>query len=180
MPCVWPPGWQSAQSAGGFCASSRLCAEPCGVWQVPQFSITGGCSWIQGPRLSAWQETHRSCEDSLRSAKAVSVPCGSWQSWQVTLPSMIGWCEGFRISARVSRWHSTQTLYDRLREVVVYGEAANEAELMFFGLAALCVPWMLWQLTQVTSTFLCLLAFHTSRCREPAWQAMHTADFSAA
>ena len=60
------------------------------MWQVAQFSITGGCSWIHGPRLSAWQLTHRSCADSLFSDATFSEPCGSWQSWQVTLPSMIG------------------------------------------------------------------------------------------
>ena len=62
MPCVWPFAWQSAHSAGGFCASRPLCAEPCGVWQIAQFSSTGGCVWIHGPRLSAWQVRHRSAD----------------------------------------------------------------------------------------------------------------------
>ena len=62
----------------------------------------------------------------------------------------------------------------------MYGAAANCESLISLVLAALCVPWIEWQLTQLTSTLRCLAIDQFSSCRCPAWQVRQTADFSAA
>ena len=47
--------WQRWQSIGSFATSIRSLFEPCGSWQVTQFSRPAACSHRNGPRFSAWQ-----------------------------------------------------------------------------------------------------------------------------
>jgi hypothetical protein len=44
--------WQRWQSIGMRTTSMRSFDEPCGSWQVAQFSRTGACSNSIGPRIS--------------------------------------------------------------------------------------------------------------------------------
>ena len=52
--------WQRWQSIGSFATSIRSLFEPCGSWQVTQFSRPTACSHRNGPRFSAWQVAHAS------------------------------------------------------------------------------------------------------------------------
>src|SRR5581483_306689 len=47
--------WHCWHSIGTGSTSSVWLLEPCGSWQVRQFSRTGACSNTNGPRFSAWQ-----------------------------------------------------------------------------------------------------------------------------
>ena len=47
--------WQRWHRNGCLATSIRSLFEPCGSWQVAQFSVTGACSQSIGPRFSAWQ-----------------------------------------------------------------------------------------------------------------------------
>ena len=51
----WPgPMWHIWQSRGRCWFSMYSYTDPCGLWQLRQFSRTGSCSHRNGPRLSAW------------------------------------------------------------------------------------------------------------------------------
>src|SRR6185369_8192104 len=56
VPGCREPSWQSWQRLGADSFRSLACTEPCGLWQVAQFSSTGGGLNTYGPRLSAWHE----------------------------------------------------------------------------------------------------------------------------
>src|SRR5450432_3193683 len=56
VPGCRDPSWQSWQRFGACSFSSLPWTEPCGLWQVTQFSSTGGWLNTYGPRLSAWHE----------------------------------------------------------------------------------------------------------------------------
>jgi hypothetical protein len=47
--------WHSWHRFGSFLTSRLRWRLPCGVWQIVQSSVTGVCSQMNGPRLSAWQ-----------------------------------------------------------------------------------------------------------------------------
>ena len=55
--------WQRWQSIGMRATSMRSFDQPCGSWQVAQFSRTGACSHRTGPRISVWQLTHSSATE---------------------------------------------------------------------------------------------------------------------
>ena len=58
--------------------SMRSLDEPCGSWQVAQFSRTGVCSNSIGPRISAWQLVQLSLTEFpvLRALTFAIDPCG--------------------------------------------------------------------------------------------------------
>ena len=89
------------------------------MWQDRQFSSTGGCPNMNGPRLSAWQEKHCWFTVSCFTMAGVRAPCGLWQSEHFTLPSRIGWCEGFIVALRTCLWHVPQMSASIGRGVVV-------------------------------------------------------------
>src|SRR6185503_8883054 len=110
--------WQSWQTLGAFSASSRAWLEPCELWQVRQFSSTGGWPQTNGPRFSAWQVVQSCGTDSALTIAFESAPCGLWQSVHATLPSMIGWCEGLVSCERICLWQVVQVSYCSCRSVV--------------------------------------------------------------
>ena len=74
--------------------SIRSLDDPCGSWQVVQFSRTGACSKSTGPRISVWQVVQNS-ETELpvfRFLTLVIEPCGLWHELQDILPSRTGMC----------------------------------------------------------------------------------------
>src|SRR5262245_61192811 len=81
--------------------------EPCGSWQVAQFSLTGACSQSIGPRISAWQLVHNSPTE-LPTFSALTLlidPCGLWHDVHVILPSRTGMCATARsVFATCTRW----------------------------------------------------------------------------
>ena len=50
--------WQRWQSIGALATSIRSLFDPCGSWQLAQFSRPAACSHRKGPRFSAWQLAH--------------------------------------------------------------------------------------------------------------------------
>src|SRR6188508_2718168 len=84
--------WQRWQSIGIRTVSMRSLDEPCGSWQVAQFSRTGACSHSTGPRISAWQVTQLSATElPVRSALTLLIePCGLWHEEHDILPSRTG------------------------------------------------------------------------------------------
>src|SRR5574342_147538 len=83
--------WHRWQSIGAFATSIRSLLDPCGSWQLAQFSRPAACSHMKGPRFSAWQLAH----DSLMVLPALSMrtfidPCGLWHDVHSILPSRTG------------------------------------------------------------------------------------------
>src|SRR3954470_18318586 len=88
--------------------SIRSFDDPCGSWQVAQFSRTGACSHIIGPRISAWQLTHSSPTELpvLSALTFVIDPCGLWHELHDIFPSRTGMCATARsVLATCRRWH---------------------------------------------------------------------------
>src|SRR6187397_1024090 len=84
--------WQRWQSIGMRTTSMRSFDDPCGSWQVAQFSRTGACSKSVGPRISVWQLVHNSATE-LPVFKFLTLlidPCGLWHEEHVILPSRTG------------------------------------------------------------------------------------------
>src|SRR5262252_3872999 len=84
----------------------RSLFEPCGSWQLAQFSRPAACSQRYGPRFSAWQLEH----DSLMLLPALSMrtlfePCGLWQEVHSILPSRSGMCPLRWIFIASCLWH---------------------------------------------------------------------------
>ena len=82
--------------------------EPCGSWQVAQFSLTGACSHSIGPRISAWQLMHSSATElpTLSAFTLLIDPCGLWHDEHAILPSRTGMCATARsVLATCVRWH---------------------------------------------------------------------------
>ncbi len=82
--------------------------EPCGSWQVAQFSRTGVCSHSTGPRISVWHVVQLSATElPVRRAFTLLIePCGLWQLEQDNLPSRTGMCATARsVLVTWVRWH---------------------------------------------------------------------------
>src|SRR5688572_8661196 len=85
----------------------RSLDEPCGSWQVAQFSRTGVCSHSTGPRISVWHVVQLSTTElPVRSAFTLLIePCGLWQLEHDILPSRTGICATARsVLATCVRW----------------------------------------------------------------------------
>src|SRR6185503_9361052 len=168
--------WQSWQRFGTFAFRSFTERLPCGLWQLRQLSSTGGCSNMNGPRLSAWHVVQSSLMLSALTIAGDSAPCGLWQLVHFTLPSTIGWCDGRDTRPRMSRWQLKQTSCCGTREVVLKGAISG---LVILSCES-CPPCRLWQLVQVTSFLRCLPESQNARWRLDSWQARQTRSFSAA
>src|SRR3954471_12813943 len=104
--------WHRWQSIGIRTTSMRSFDDPCGSWQVAQFSRTGACSHNIGPRISVWQLTHSSDTELpvLRFLTLLIEPCGLWHELHDSFPSRTGMCATARsVFATCSRWQVTQT-----------------------------------------------------------------------
>src|SRR3982751_4155540 len=91
--------------------SMRSLDDPCGSWQVAQFSRTGVCSHIIGPRISAWQLTQSSATELpvLSAFTFVIDPCGLWHELHDIFPSRTGMCATARsVLATCVLWHVAQ------------------------------------------------------------------------
>src|SRR4051794_717732 len=125
--------WQRWHSIGMRTFSIRSFDEPCGSWQVAQFSRTGACSKSIGPRISVWQLVHSSATELpvFRFLTLLIEPCGLWQELHDILPSRTGMCATERsVLVTCSRWHVAQSW------VSVVCTSCRSAD---FGL------WTLWQ-----------------------------------
>src|SRR6185369_12450450 len=128
--------WQRWQSIGIRTTSMRSLDEPCGSWQVAQFSRTCACSNSIGPRISLWQLVHDSATELpvFRFLTLMIEPCGLWQELHDILPSRTGICATARsVLLTCSRWQVAQS------SVCV---ALTSCFSVDFGL------WTLWQLAQ--------------------------------
>src|SRR4051812_50090332 len=98
--------WQRWQSIGIRTTSMRSFDEPCGSWQVAQFSRTGACSKSIGPRISVWQLVQSSATELpvLRFLTLLIEPCGLWQELHDILPSRTGMCAIARSVLVTCRW----------------------------------------------------------------------------
>src|SRR6478609_4756066 len=137
--------WQRWQSIGSFATSMRSLFDPCGSWQVTQFSRPTACSHRNGPRFSAWQVAHASVIDvpSL-SIFTFCDPCGLWQVvHSILLPffSPTGMWEDLWTLSVSFWWHCTH-----VSEI----DAARSCPLSDFGVCTL------WQVTQPTLRASCL------------------------
>src|SRR4029079_2368038 len=106
--------WQRWQSIGMRVTSMRSFDEPCGSWQVAQFSRTGACSKIIGPGISVGQLLHSSATELpvFRFLTLLIEPCGLWQELHDSLPSRTGMCATARsVLVTCSRWHVAQTCF---------------------------------------------------------------------
>src|SRR5512140_3315530 len=153
--------WQRWHRKGRLPASTLSLFEPCGSWQVRQFSRTGACSHSMGPRLSMWQLSHSSLLDVARIMCGPVEPCGLWQLAQFMPPSMIGmWAE--RASAIfLVRWqvrHSSLVL----------------AFLSMLRCPGSCASCMVWQLMHDTLWLACELFSHRN-CSPTRWQVVQVA-----
>src|SRR5262245_18949056 len=86
----------------------RSFEDPCGSWQVAQFSRTGACSKSTGPRISVWQVMHSSATElpDLSAFTLVVEPCELWHDEHAILPSRTGMCATARsVLATCVRWH---------------------------------------------------------------------------
>src|SRR5262245_36417726 len=101
--------WQRWQSIGSFATSIRSLFEPCGSWQLAQFSRPAARSCRNGPRFSAWQLVHASFSElPTRSILTLVEPCGLWQVAQSILPSRSGMCPDFLTFIASCLWQDSQ------------------------------------------------------------------------
>src|SRR5678816_2714153 len=137
--------WHRWQSIGSFATSIRSLFDPCGSWQVTQFSRPTACSHRNGPRFSAWQVAHASViEVPSLSIFTLFEPCGLWQVvHSILLPffSPTGMCDDLCTLLTSFTWHCTHVSLT----VSVFSCAFSD-----FGV------WTLWQLTQPTLRASCL------------------------
>src|SRR4051812_34566695 len=87
--------------------SIRSLEDPCGSWQVAQFSRTGACSKSIGPRISVWQLVRDSTTEfpTFSALTLLIDPCGLWHELQDILPSRTGMCATARsVLATWRRW----------------------------------------------------------------------------
>ena len=113
-------------------ASMRSFDEPCGSWQVAQFSRTGACSHSIGPRISVWQLMQLSATElpTLSALTLLIEPCGLWHVAHAILPSRTGMCATARsVLATCTRWH------------VAHSSVAVAATSWLFGDFGLCTLW---------------------------------------
>src|SRR5205809_8086979 len=104
--------WQRWQSIGIRTTSMRSFDEPCGSWQVAQFSRTGACSKSIGPRISVWQLVHSSATELpvFRFLTLLIEPCGLWQELHDILFSRTGiWATARSVLVTWSLWQVAQT-----------------------------------------------------------------------
>src|SRR5690349_19414043 len=125
----------------------RSLFEPCGSWQLAQFSRTAPCSHRYGPRFSAWQLEHASLIVlPVFSIRTLFEPCGEWQEVQSILPSRTGmWPDFFSFSASCL-WQLSHVSV----AVTVFSCAFSDFEL--------CT---LWHVTHDTLRASCMLPCHS-------------------
>src|SRR6185295_3172945 len=100
--------WQRWQSIGALATSMRSLFDPCGSWQLAQFSRPAACSQTNGPRFSAWQLTHASLiELPTRSSRTLVDPCGVWHDVHSILDSRTGMCPDFLLFIASGLWQVT-------------------------------------------------------------------------
>src|SRR6185436_167927 len=159
--------WQRWQSIGALATSMRSLFDPCGSWQLAQFSRPAACSHMNGPRFSAWQLAH----DSLTvlpvfSMRTLVDPCGLWQEVQSILPSRSGMWPDFWTFIASCLWQLTH---------VSTALAVLSCAFADFGLC------MLLQLTHDTLRASCRLPCHPAACVAfLAWHDRHASFASRA
>src|SRR4029453_16216481 len=99
--------WHRWQSIGMRTPSMRSFDDPCGSWQVAQFSLTGACSHSTGPRISVWQVVQLSTTElpTLSALTLLIDPCGLWHDEDNIFPSRTGMCATARsVFETCNRW----------------------------------------------------------------------------
>src|SRR5262252_2300269 len=143
----------------------RSLFEPCGSWQLAQFSRPAACSQRNGPRFSAWQLAQASLMLlPTFSIRTLFEPCGVWQDVQSILPSPTGMCPDLRIFIASCLWQLSQV------SVAVAVFSWNRSD---FGACTL------WQLAHATLRASCMLPCQ-SACGPLLWQVRHVAFASRA
>ena len=127
--------WQRWQRYGCLATSILSWFEPCGLWQLRQFSRTGACSQRKGPRFSVWHWRQSSFVNSALIILGLLPSWGLWQLVQVMRPSRTGWCEVRRLRARIAWWQVKQVS----ESVVVLSWARADLN-----------SWTPWQVMQAT------------------------------
>ena len=80
----WPAEeWHCWHNSGGRSFSKDGFVEPWELWQLLQFSATGGCSHRNGPRYCAWHESQVWLTVGLVSSAGNRESCGWWHDVQV-------------------------------------------------------------------------------------------------
>src|SRR4029453_7895465 len=131
-------------------ASMRSFDEPCGSWQVAQFSRTGACSHSIGPRISVWHEVQLSATElpTLSAFTLLIEPCGLWQELHDIFPSRTRMCATARsVLATFRRGHA--------------GHVAGSVRLISWPLPDSKL-WTLWQVVQVRLRDACALPSHAA------------------
>src|ERR1044072_1770824 len=83
--------WHRWHSIGALATSMRSLFEPCGSWQLAQFSRPAACSHRNGPRFLAWQLAQASLMVlPVLSIRTLFEPCGLWQEVHSIFPSRTG------------------------------------------------------------------------------------------
>src|SRR5579871_4190572 len=139
--------WHRWQSIGTFATSMRSLFEPCGSWQLVQFSRPAECSQRNGPRFSVWQVTHASLTVlPTLSMRTLFDPCGLWHEVHSSLPSLTGMCPAFLIFSASCLWQFSQVCVT----VTVFSCAFSDL--------GLCT---LWHVTHETLRASCMLPCHS-------------------
>src|SRR5436190_4781505 len=138
----------------------RSLFDPCGSWQLAQFSRPAAWSQRNGPRFSAWQLAHSSFSElPVLSMRTLLLPCGLWQLTQSILPSRTGmWPERFTFIVSIL-WQASHVAVT----VTVFSCARSD-----FGL------WTLWHVTQETLRASCMPPCQFA-CELFEWQERHDA-----
>src|SRR5574339_63571 len=157
--------WHRWQSIGTFATSIRSLLDPCGSWQVTQFSRPTACSNRNGPRFSAWQLAQLSATElpSL-SIFTFCEPWGLWQEEHASLPSRTGMCCERCTLFTTFWWHWAHVSI----WVSVFSCAFSD-----FGACTL------WQVRHDRLRASCLPPDH-SLCSERLWQVMQVSLTSRA
>src|SRR3954468_2758612 len=146
--------WQRWHSIGALATSIRSLFEPCGSWQLAQFSRPAACSHRNGPRFSAWQLAHASLIVlPTFSIRTLFDPCGVWHDVHSILPSRSGMCPDFLTFIASCLWQVSQ---------VSVAVAVFSWNLSDFG------AWMLWHLPHATWGASSMLPCH-SECAPLLW-----------
>src|SRR6476469_3478938 len=132
----------------------RSLFEPCGSWQLAQFSRPAACSQRNGPRFSVWQLAHASLMVlPVFSIRTLFDPCGLWHEVHSILPSRSGMWPDFLTFIASCLWQVSQVC----TTFTVLSCARSD-----FGL------WTLWQVAHDTLRASCMLPCQ-SACAPLLW-----------